>query len=289
MTELHHISSALAGVVAKASPSVVSVHSHKSRSTGFVWRPGLIVTADEALADEGEVRVMSPDGRQAAARIVGRDASTDVALLRIDGATSQQPVVLSTSIPSAGALVVTVGADHGMPTAALGIVSTVSGPWRSMRGGEIDTRLELDVRLRRSSDGALAVDASGQAFGMAVRGPRRSVLVIPAATIERIAARLESDGRIPRGYLGLAMQPVSAEGGGAGVMVMSVDATGPAAAAGLHQGDVIVGWNGAPIERFRPLIRSLGPNSVGQTLALEILRGGKRQKVELKIGERPSA
>jgi S1-C subfamily serine protease len=288
MTELHHISSALAGVVATASPSVVSVHSHKSRSSGFVWRPGLIVTADESLADEGEVRIMTRDGKQAPARIVGRDASTDVALLRIDGPTPQA-IALAQAVPPAGSLVVTVGADHGMPTAALGIVSAASGPWRSMRGGEIDTRLELDIRLRRSSDGALAADASGQAFGMAVRGPRRSVLVIPAATIERIAARLESDGRIPRGYLGLAMQPVSAEGGGAGVMVMSVDATGPAAAAGIHQGDVIVGWNGTPIGRLRPLIRSLGSNSVGQTLTLQIQRGGKRQEVELKIGERPSA
>src|SRR5436305_10992423 len=83
-TPLSSLSSALADVVARVAPSVVSVHSHRSRSTGFVWKPGLIVTADEALADEGEVQIVLADGSTAAATIVGRDHTTDIALLRAD-------------------------------------------------------------------------------------------------------------------------------------------------------------------------------------------------------------
>ena len=83
---LSSLSTALEGVVAKARPSIVSVHSRRSRATGFVWKQGLIVTADEALADEGEVAVKLADGTSRAATIAGRDHTTDIALLRVDGA-----------------------------------------------------------------------------------------------------------------------------------------------------------------------------------------------------------
>src|SRR4029450_3488316 len=111
-------------------------------------------------------------------------------------------------------------AEVGAPTAALGLVSLARGPWQSMRGGEIDARIELDARLRRAAEGGLALNAAGQAFGMTVFGPRRRVLVIPAVTLGRVAARLETHGRIARGYLGLGLQPVSVGGGGAGGLVL---------------------------------------------------------------------
>ncbi len=83
-----------------------------------------------------------------------------------------------------------------------------------------------------------------------LNGPRRRVLVIPSATIERVAARLEKYGHIPRGYLGLGFQLVAVEGGTRGVMVMKVEPQGPGAKAGVHQGDIIVTWNGEPIRRW---------------------------------------
>src|SRR4029077_14722675 len=170
---------------------------------------------------------------------------------------------------------VAVGAEVGAPTAALGLVSLSRGPWQSMRGGEIGARIELDHPLRRAAAGGLAVNAAGQAFGMTVFGPRRRVLVIPAATISRVAARLETHGSIPRGYLGLGLQSVTVEGGGPGIMVMSVDPKGPGAAADIHQGDVLVGWDGKPIGKLRQLLRALGPDSVGKQLAIELRRGGQ--------------
>jgi Trypsin-like serine proteases, typically periplasmic, contain C-terminal PDZ domain len=287
-SDIQNLSTALEGVAAGLAPSLVSVLSHRMQASGFVWRAGLIVTSDEGLAEEGEVRVVRSGGESTLAQIVGRDASSAIALLKIERS-DLQPVAMAATMPATGALMLALGADTGAPTAALGMVALSGGPWQSMRGGEIDARIELDVRLRSTAEGGLAVNAAGQAFGMTVLGPRRRVLVIPSVTIGRIAARLETHGRVSRGYLGLGLQPVTVEGGGTGIMVMSVDPSGPGAAANVHQGDVIVSWDGETIGKLQPLLRSLGPDSVGKLLAIELRRGGKSRQTKLQIGERPAA
>lgn len=285
--QVQGLSAALAQLVGSAAPSIVAVQSDHSRSSGFFWRPGLIVTADEALSEEGNIAVTLPGGDAIAARLVGRDHTTDIALLRIDR--SDLPALPLESPPVAvGALALAVGAEDGAPTAAFGVVSRSAGPWYSLRGGEIDARIELDLRMRRSAEGGLAINAAGRAIGMTVFGPRRRVLVIPSNTIQRVAARLEKYGHIPRGYLGLGFQLVAIEGGGRGVMVMNVDPQGPGAKAGVHQGDVIVAWNGEPIRHVRSLLRALGPDSVGQTVALGVRRSGETKDLQLTIGARPS-
>jgi S1-C subfamily serine protease len=282
------LSSAIAGVVARATPAIVSVHSHRSRASGFVWKPGLVVTADETLADEGEISIELSDGTVRPARIAGRDHTTDVALLRFDtqgGAKEIAPIKLSPDVPMLGSLSVVVAAERGLPAATLGMVSLVGGRWRSLRGGEIDARVELDVRLRHSHQGGVVLDASGDAIGMAVLGPRR-VIVIPAATIERVAGRLETHGRIARGYLGVGLQPVKLDDG-VGAMVMSVDKSGPSSAAGIRQGDVIVAWNDDRISSVRSLLQALGPDSVGSVVEVTVRRAGEPVRLRLTIGERP--
>ncbi|MBR0830545.1 serine protease [Bradyrhizobium manausense] len=285
LTPLTSLSSALADVVARAAPSLVSVHSHRLRASGFVWKPGLIVTADEALADDGDVEVKLPDGSTKPAKIAGRDHTTDIALLRVE--TDITPIALSSTVPALGSLAVVVAADRGAATAALGMVSLAGAPWRSLRGGEIDARVELDVRLRHSQQGGLALDTSGQPFGMAVLGPRR-VLVIPTATIARVAVQLEARGRIARGYLGLGLQPVRLDDG-VGAMVMNVDNAGPSAAAGIRQGDVIVAVNAEKLSGVRALARTLGPQSVGSTVDIAARRGGEPVSFKVTIAERPEA
>lgn len=284
--DLKAFSDAIAQLAAYAAPSVVSVYSHNSRASGFIWRQGLIVTADEALAEEGDFTVEFAGGKTKPATLAGRDHTTDIAVLRVDDS-DRRPASLSTSIVAAGTFVVTVGAADGQPLVGSALVAVSTGPWRSMRGGDIDARIELSSWLRRSAEGSLALDATGTAIGMAVRGPRRT-LVIPSATIERVASKLASDGRIARGYLGLALQPVRITGG-VGAIVMSVEANGPGARADVRQGDVIVAWNGKPLEGVRALSRSLGPDSVGVTVELSIQRAGSASTVRLTIGERPAA
>lgn len=289
-TNLASFSSLIADVVARTTPTVVSIHSHRSRASGFVWKPGLVVTADEALADEGEVLVKLADGTERPARVAGRDHTTDIALLRVDAPSdtrSKAVLALTPVVPALGSLAVVVAAQRGAPTASLAMVSLVGERWRSLRGGEIDARIELDVRLRHSQQGGLVVNASGEAVGMAVLGPRR-VIVIPSATIERVAARLEKHGRIARGYLGVGLQPVRLDDG-IGAMVMSVDKQGPAAAAGIKQGDVITGLNDEKLSGVRSLARALGPESVGSVVDVAVSRAGQPVRFRLIIGERPEA
>ncbi len=281
------LSDAIADLVAGVAGSVVAVHSRRARSSGFVWRPGLIVTADEALADEGSIEV-SYAGGTASATLAGRDATTDIAVLRMTDAGTLSPIVFASSETRAGSLAIAVGSHDGLPSAALGLVASAGPAWRSMRGGAIDARIELDLTIRRSSEGGLVLDASGQAIGMAVFGPRRRVLVIPGSTIKRVAARLEQHGRVARGYLGLGMQSVRAPDGAAAVMVMSVDRHGPGATAGMHQGDVIVALNGQPVGSVSSMLRVLGPESVGTTIVLAVRRGGEMMDVHVVVGERPA-
>lgn len=289
LTPLQQLSSASSGLIAKFAPGIVSIHSRRSRSSGFIWRPGLIVTAEEPLPEEGEIAITLAGGDSVTSQLVGRDPTTDIALLRVDRSSSE-PVLFKAAPISTGALSMAVGAEDGGPTAAFGVVSRAAGPWRSLRGGEIDARIELDLRLRHSAEGGLAIDSAGQAIGMVVFGPRQRVLVIPSATIERVAARLESHGRIARGYLGLGLQPVAIEGGnGLGAMVVSVDREGPGVKAGIHQGDILVSWNDEPIRHMQSLLGALGPDSIGLKVTLGVRRAGETRQFPLTIAERPAA
>src|SRR5215210_2179278 len=151
------LSGSLSELVVRTARTVVGVQSHRARSSGFVWRPNLVVTAEEALAEEGDLAVVLPGGDTVAARLVGRDATTDVALLRIER-DDLQSVALDATPVTTGALSVVVSAEKGRPVAALGIVSSTGPGWYSLRGGEIDARIELDVSLRRNAEGGLALD-----------------------------------------------------------------------------------------------------------------------------------
>jgi S1-C subfamily serine protease len=285
---LETFSHAVSDLVARTAPSIVAVHSHRSRSSGFVWRPGLIVTADESLVDEGEISVTLPGGVTAPASLAGRDPSTDIALLRVDRP-DLHPAGLAPAVAAAGVLAIVIASRDGFPSVALGVVAFAGGPWRSLRGGEIDSRIELSASMRRSSEGGLALDATGRVFGMVVFGPRRRALVIPSATIDRVAAKLEAHGRIPRGYLGLALQPVSVGESGTGAMVMGLQPGGPGAAADIRQGDIILAWDGEPISSVHALLRSLGPDSVGKIVSVGLMRAGEPTDVKLRIGERPAS
>jgi S1-C subfamily serine protease len=286
---LQDLSDALSDIVARAAPSVAAVHASHSRSSGFVWRSGLIVAADEAVAEDADVCVVLPGGETVAATVVGRDPTTDVALLRIERS-DLSPVALQSVQMKAGALALTVGSSRGAPISALGTIAFAGERWRSLRGGEIDARIELDIALRRMGEGGLALDASGRVFGMAVSGPRRRVLVIPAATIERVAGTLLTHGRIARGYLGLGLQSIRLDDDQrTAVMVMNVDPNGPGARGGLQQGDVILKWNDQSIGDMRMLLRALGPDSVGTRVNLGLRRGGAPVEASVNVSERPEA
>jgi len=244
------------------------------------------VTAEEALERDEEITVQLPDGRQAAASLVGRDPSTDIAVLRFqpDGL----PVVSAGDAAAlrAGHLVLAVGRNEGGPVASFGVAAVAAGAWQSRRGGTIDRLIRLDLALGPSGEGGALVAMSGQVLGMTVPGPRRRVLAIPASTIDRVADQLLAKGHIARGYLGAGMTAVR-HGSGKGVLVTGLDPEGPAARAGLLVGDVITRWSGQEVTRVRDIIRRLGTESVACAVSLDLLRGGAPVALTVIIGERP--
>lgn len=285
-TSLEQWSNTVADAVSAAAPGVVAIRTRQARASGFAWRPGWIVSSEEGLPEDDEAEVTLPGGATLPAKVAGRDPTTDVLLLRCEGSEAA-PAAFDATPLRVGEMVIAIGAREGLPVVAGGLVSLAGPAWRSLRGGEIDARVELDLRLRLGAEGGLVLNARGQPVGMAVFGPRRRVLLIPGSTVERVAAQLMAHGRMPRGYLGLSLQPVRVDACGVGAMVMGVAAQGPGEAAGIRQGDVIVAIDGQPIRSVPLLLRRLGPASVGTVLALSLRRAGEALEVQLTVGERP--
>jgi len=286
-SNLATLSTHLARLTEEAAPRVVSIKSHRAISSGFIWRKGLIVSADEALAEEGDIAVTFATGERRPASLAGRDSATDIAVLRVEGEMPEPPGFAAAPVLP-GAVVLAIGADQSAPIAAFGIVARSGPAWRSMRGGEIDARIELDMQLRRQAEGGVVLDAAGNVVGMPVFGPRQRVLVIPAATIERVAGQLSAHGRVAQGFIGLGLQTVPVDQvEGTAAMVMSVAQGGPGAAAGIHQGDMIVSWESEAISGVAQLLRRLGPASIGKTVQIGLRRGGRSLEVSLTIGEKP--
>ncbi len=244
----------LAALVETAARCVVAVHGGGRRSTSAIhWRPGILVTAEEALEREDDIAVTLPDGQRLAASLVGRDPS------------------------------------EGGPIASHGVAGFVGGAWQSQRGGTIDHLLRLDLNLSPAAEGGALVDTAGRVLGMTVLGPRRRALAIPASTVDRAVDQLLAKGHVARGYLGAGLQRVRVGGdaGERGVLVVAIDPGGPAARAGLLVGDVITRWNGAAVTRVREIMRLLSTDSVDTAVELGLVRGGQPLTLGITIGERP--
>jgi S1-C subfamily serine protease len=290
------LSDSTAQLVERAASSVVAVHGGGRRpSSGIHWRSGLIVTAEEVLERDEDIKLALPGGRLVEAFLVGRDPTTDVALLRFQADGLPVAATANGSL-RAGDAVLAVGSHEGAPLAALGIVALAGGAWRSARGGTIDNFIRLDLSLSPVGEGGALVDARGQVVGMTVLGPRHRAIAIPAATVERAVNQLLARGHVFRGYLGAGLRPIERErasdgaqgaASGRGVLVVSLDPEGPSKRAGLMLGDIVTAWNGKPIDRVREVMHLLGPESVGTTVDLGLTRGGTPAALKVVIGERP--
>jgi S1-C subfamily serine protease len=288
-----------AELVERTAGTIVAVHGGgRWPASGIHWRSGVIVTAEEVLERDENIKLTLPGGRVADALLAGRDPTTDVAMLRFqpDGL----PVAATTAEAPlrTGHVVVAVGNHDGVPLAALGIVALAGGAWHSLRGGTIDSLIRLDLGLSPTAEGGALVDLQGRVVGMTVLGPRHRALLIPSLTVDRAVDQLLARGHVFRGYLGAGLQPMKQErasnglqssGSRRGVLVVSIDPNGPSARAGILVGDIVTVWNGKPIERVREIMRQLGPESIGSTVDLGLVRGGAPTALRVVIGERPVA
>jgi S1-C subfamily serine protease len=286
---LRGFSDATTAVVQAAAQRVVAVNGRDwGGSSGIIVKPGVVVTAEEGLERDDEIDVILPDGKEAKATVAGRDPTTDVAVLRVSGAGLAEPK--AAALPLAGAIVIGVGRVGKVVVAALGSIALVGEAWRSSQGGLIDARIRVDITLRRATEGGALVDAEGNLVGMAVFGPRRQVLAIPHSTVMRATEHILLHGSVVRGYVGVHVQPVAADAGSpAGAIVVGLDPEGPAKKAGIIIGDVVLTWDGEPVNGTRTIIEKLGPTSVGQSAKLGLSRAGKAVEVSITVAPRPSA
>ena len=294
--QLVQFSDALAARVEFTKPTAVALRlAHERYVSGIVWRPDAIVASEQSLPRRDEFEVVIAGGAVTTAKVAGRDSSTNIAVLRV-----QEPLAsssITTSEARAGAVVIAIGADGtGGASARLGVVNTAGPEWHSSRGGLIDRRIALDVRLARSEEGGPIFDAAGNCIGMSTFGPRGQVLVIPAATIDRIVPTLLKDGRVARGWLGVTLQAIAVPDAlretvdqSSGLMVMSVVETGPAAQAGIVAGDIILSVDRTSTHRFRKIAKYFGSESIGRKAELRVIRSGTVVTVKTTIAERPVA
>lgn len=297
--ELLAFSNQMAAAVEIASQSVAAVHARpRLNSSGLIWREGLIVTADETVRHEEDIHVTLPDGQTVAATLKGRDPGTGLALLEAPGAKTGPAVFGAADRLKPGHVVLAVGRTSNTgPIASAGIISGVAGPWQTWRGGKLDQFVRLDIALYPTSVGGAVVEASGELAGIVSTGlSRTSVLALTRPTIERVAAELLRSGRVARGYLGVTLQAVplapqlqqtlgfSQE---SGIMILRLEESGSGHRSGLVIGDVLLTVNAQPVPSPEALSAALGPETVGKTIPFTILRGGKLQKLDVTVGERP--
>ena len=288
VNELTALSTELADVVGKVGKSVVAVDGRpRFGSSGVFWRPGIVVTAEHTIRREEEISVTLPEGATASATVAGSDPGTDIAVLKVEGHEGEAPTVAAGD-PVPGNLALSIGRspDSGV-NATMGIISAVSGSWRTWRGGRLDRYIRLDLTLYPASSGGLVVNTKGEAIGIATSALSRIAgLAIPASTVNRVVDEILSRGHVARGYLGVGLQPVELPDHHKGLIVLSLEPDGPAAKAGVLIGDVIVSLGGAEVADTDDIQSVLERHSVGQTIAAGVVRGGAATTVGVVIGER---
>jgi S1-C subfamily serine protease len=293
------ISNELAEATEKIGAHTVAVHTEARGSTsGVIWRPGIIVTAEHALRRDEEIQVTLPDGKTASAKLVGRDPSTDLAVLKCDEATAVPAAFGDSDALKAGHVTLVVGRTRASgPVAALGFVSLVTKERRLWGGGAVSPYLRLDVALQRTGIGGAVVNAESKIVGLATpKFAPAGALAIPVATVNRVIDALLEKGRIPRGYLGVGLQPVRLPEGlreilqrkeKTAAMVLEVEPDGPAHKAGVVIGDILTKIEGKPVMRLEDVQAHLHGEGIGKTVRAEFLRGGAPREVSIVVGERP--
>jgi S1-C subfamily serine protease len=289
------LSNELAAVVENTGRSVVRVEARRRLpASGVVWsNDGLIVTAHHVVHRDENIRV-GVGAETVPAALVGRDPSTDLAVLRVEGISQPAAPWETPDDLQVGHLALALGRPGRSVQATFGIISALGEGWRSPAGGMIDRYLQTDVVMYPGFSGGPLVDALGNVRGINSSALMRGVsLAVPTSTVSRVVEALLEHGRIRRGYLGVGAQParlpeaIAEElGQETGLLLVSVEKDSPAERGGLVMGDTIVGLGGERVRHLDDLMALLGGNAVGQETPIRVLRGGGLAEVSVVIGER---
>lgn len=292
------LSDALAETVSKSGAGVVRVEGRdRVPASGIIWSTdGIVVTTHHVLERDENIKVGLPEGESLPASLVGRDPTTDLAVLRMDGGSSS---ALEWSDPGSlrvGHLALALARPGRSVQATMGIIGALSGSWRTPAGGAVDHYLQADLVMPPGFSGGPLVSADGKVIGLTTSALHRGVsLALPLPTVDRVVGALLAHGRIQRAYIGLGSQPARLPdaladqlGQQTGLLVVSVEPDGPAEKGGLFLGDTLVTFDGNPLKHLDDLLASLDGDKVDRSIAVRLVRGGQLHDVTVTPGNRPT-
>lgn len=291
------LSEQLAGVVERAGQSVARVRARRGQgASGIVWSSdGRILTADHVLEREEEIGVELADGRALVASLVARDPGTDLALLRVDATGLSAATLGEDGAVRVGHLALALGRPGpGGLMASLGVIGALGGPWRTARGGQVAAFVRSDATLYPGFSGGPLIDARGRV--VAVNSwtlSQGAGLALPVGVAARIAGALATGG-VKRAYLGVGTQAVALPGGvrerlggqEQGLLLITVEAGGPAERSGLLVGDILVALDDLALTGTGDLQAALTPERAGQTAPVKLVRGGEVRELAVQVGVR---
>lgn len=297
MTEtLKTLSNALADTVVSAAGSIVRVEARRRLpATGIVWsQDGLLLTASHVVRRDEGIQVGLPSGVTVAAKIVGRDPTTDVALLKVEQELTGVPAWQDPDDLKVGHLVLALGRPGGSVQATLGVLSALGSSWRTPAGGELTRYVQTDVVMYPGFSGGPLVSGMGEFVGMNTSGLIRGVSVaVPAASLGNIVGDLAAHGHVRRGYLGVSLQIVrlSSElqsdlNQKTGLLIAGIEEGSPASKSGVFHGDIIVGCADEKIEQLDDLFVQLTSERIGQSMPFKLVRAGEQIEVSVEVGAR---
>ena len=293
---LTDFSNGLTSAVEKGGASTILVDARKRYpASGIAYSEDLILTADHVVTREENIKVLLPEGRTLEATIAGRDPGSDLALLRLSEK-ALTPAKTSGNV-KIGQLVLALGRPNseGMQ-ASWGIVTSINGPTRTFRGGLLDEYIRTETTPYPGFSGGPLVNTEGEVLGINTSGlTHGSSLTIPVKVAWQLADALAKHGTVKRGYLGVRTQPAEIPDAARkalkreqnhGLLVLWLEEGGPAQTSGLLVGDILVAVGGQPVNDPDDLFSALGSDAVGKAIAVEILRGGRPETIQVTGGER---
>jgi S1-C subfamily serine protease len=294
---LTDLSNQMADAIAAAAPSIVQVQGRRRPASGIVYAADHVVTTMRALGREDGLRVRQHEGRALDAELAGWDPTTSLAVLRVPGLQGRA-LAPADGAPRVGHLALAVARSWSNAlTASAGIVSVIGGPLPTGRRRAIDQVIRTTAPMHDGFAGGAFLDTAGGLLGVATAAEIRGLaVIIPTAIAWKAAASVLEHGGMKRGYLGIAGQPVTlpeTQRGNADerdevLLVTAVTAGSPASSAGLLVGDLILAFDGHPIESPEDLLDLLVGDRVGRKATLHVLRGGAARDIVVTVGERPS-